>query len=188
MQADWSTYRGREAHERDGSELGAHNSFGSGDGQDDRLESPDPIDPDSLEQHGDFRNETCEFGENSPNEANFDKAISNVEPQDLIQVTAIPAARSRLDNDAARPKEDGVPEQAQAEVSRSASGDPKPRTPDSSDGVCERRSPETVSKRETRRLRLEKEQRAVERIVEEKLQAGIFSYDPIPKSVMALPP
>ena len=40
-------------HERDGSELGADDSFGSGDGQDDRLERADVIDPDGVEQHGD---------------------------------------------------------------------------------------------------------------------------------------
>ena len=62
-------------HERDGSELGADDSFGSGAGQDDRLERADVIDPDGVEQHGDLMSGMGEIGENAPNEANFDETI-----------------------------------------------------------------------------------------------------------------
>jgi len=56
---------GREAHESDGSELGAHDSFGSGDGQGDRLERADVIDFDGVERRGAQTDETAEFGENA---------------------------------------------------------------------------------------------------------------------------
>jgi hypothetical protein len=47
--------------------------------------------------------------------------------------------------------------------------------------------PATVSKQEQRRLRLEKERRAVERMVEEKLSAGNFSVGEILTGALALP-
>ncbi len=187
MQDDWSAYRGREADERDGSAPDAHHAFGPGDGQDDGLKRAEVIDPDGVAEYGDFRSETGEIGENAPNEAIFDEATSFVEPREPIQVTAIPGDFSGLDNDAAGPQEDGEVEPAQSQVSGSDSGDPKPGKPESSDRDRERRSPEAVSKRK-RRLKREKERRAVERIVEEKLAAGVYSFDEILKSVMALPP
>jgi len=51
-------------------------SDGSGDGQDDRLEQADGIDPDGVEKHGDEMTGMGEIGENAPNEANFDEAMS----------------------------------------------------------------------------------------------------------------
>jgi hypothetical protein len=50
--------------------------------------------------------------------------------------------------------------------------------------------PTTVSEQEKRRLQREEEEerRAVERMVEEKLQAGTFSLREILTSAMALPP
>ena len=47
--------------------------------------------------------------------------------------------------------------------------------------------PPTVSKAEKRRLRLEKERLAVERMVEEKLRSGSFSPGEILTSALALP-
>jgi len=47
--------------------------------------------------------------------------------------------------------------------------------------------PATVSKQEQRRLQLEEERRAVERMVEEKLRAGNFSLGEILASALALP-
>ena len=47
--------------------------------------------------------------------------------------------------------------------------------------------PATVSNRQKRRLRCEKERRAVERMVEEKLNAGTFSLGKILTSPLALP-
>jgi hypothetical protein len=47
--------------------------------------------------------------------------------------------------------------------------------------------PAPVSEREKRRLRREKERRAVERMVEEKLKAGSFSLGEILTSALALP-
>jgi len=57
--------KGREAHESVGSEFGAHDSFGSGDGQGDRLEPTDVIDRDGVEQHGDLTSGIEEIGENA---------------------------------------------------------------------------------------------------------------------------
>ncbi len=45
----------------------------------------------------------------------------------------------------------------------------------------------TVSEREQRRLRREKERRAVERMVEDKLNAGSFAPGEILASALALP-
>jgi len=57
-------YTGRDAHESDGSELGAHHLFGSGDGQGDRLERIQVIDPDGVEQHGSANSPPrCEISE-----------------------------------------------------------------------------------------------------------------------------
>jgi len=64
-QLNRSEDRGCEAHESDGSELGADDSFRSGDGQDDRFERADVIDSDDAEQHGDLRGETAEIGEDA---------------------------------------------------------------------------------------------------------------------------
>jgi len=57
---------GREAHESDGSEFGARDRFGSGDGQGDRLERADVIERDGVEQHGDESGRMGEIGENPP--------------------------------------------------------------------------------------------------------------------------
>jgi len=97
--------RGREAHERDGSEFAAHDSFGSGGGQGDRLERADVIDRDGVEQHGAHTGETVGISENAPSEANFDEALSIVEAQAPIQVKANSSALSRLDNGATQSKE-----------------------------------------------------------------------------------
>ncbi len=80
-QPDRSEDRERETRERGGSELGADDSFGSGDGRDDRLERADLIDPDGVEQHGDELSGIGENGENAPSEANFDQTMSSVEAQ-----------------------------------------------------------------------------------------------------------
>ncbi len=72
--------------------------------------------------------------------------------------------------------------------SGSESGDSKPPTPDAIDRARGGNSSVTVSQREQTRLRLEKEKRAVERMVEDKLKAGRFSLREILTSVMALPP
>jgi len=45
----------------------------------------------------------------------------------------------------------------------------------------------TLSKREKRRLRLQRERRAVEKMVEEKLKAGNFSLREILISAMTMP-
>jgi hypothetical protein len=95
---EWSEYTRREAHEKDGRDLGARGSFGSGDGQDDRLDRSDVIDRDGVEPHGDEITGMGEIGDNAPSEANFDQTMSIVEPQDPIQVTANPGALSGLDN------------------------------------------------------------------------------------------
>ncbi len=70
-------------------------SLSSGDGEDDRLERADVIDAEGVEKHGD---EARGMRENAPNEANFDEAVSNVEAQEPIQVTATSGALSGLDN------------------------------------------------------------------------------------------
>ncbi len=129
-----------------------------------------------------------EIGENAPNEANFDETISIVEAQDSIQVTANPGAISGLDKGVAQPGEDSTPEQGKAQGSGSANGNPNQETPDSSDRACRGSLPATVSEREERRLRREKERRAVERMVEDKLNAGSFSLGEILTSALALPP
>jgi len=176
----------REAHVRDGSELGAHDSFGPGDGQGDRLERPDVIDPDGVEQHGDERGEMGEIGENAPSEANFEETISIVEAQEAIQVTANTGALSGLDNGVAQPGNGSTQEHGKAPGSGSASGNPEPQTPDSSDRACRESSPANVSKQEMRRLR-EEERRAVERMVEDKLNAGNLAPGEILMSALALP-
>ncbi len=183
---DRSEGPGRAACEGDGSELGADDSFRSGDGLDDRYDRVDAIDPDGVEQPRDERNGIGEIGENAPNEANFDETMSIAEPQESIQVTANSAALSGLDNGADQPGEDSTPEQGNAPGSGPASGNPNQETPDSSDRACAASSPATVSKREERRLRLEKETRAVERRVAAKLKAGGFSLAEL-MSVLELP-
>ena len=97
-------------------------STGSGDGQDDRLERADVIDPDGVEKHGDEMSGMGEIGENAPSEANFDETMSIVEAQESIQVTANSGALSGLDNGAAQPGEDSTPEQGKAPGSASESG------------------------------------------------------------------
>jgi hypothetical protein len=99
---EWSEYTRREAHERDGWDLRAHGSFGSGDGQDDGLERGDVIDPDGVEPHRDEVSGMGEIGEDAPNEANLDEAMSIVEPQESIHVTANLGALPGLDNAAAQ--------------------------------------------------------------------------------------
>jgi len=68
----------------------------------------------------------------------------------------------------------------------SESGGAKPATPSSSDRACRGSSPATVSKREKRRLRRDKERRAVERMVEEKLKAGNFAPGEILMTALAM--
>jgi hypothetical protein len=86
----------------------------------------------------------------------------------------------------AQPGDGSTPEHGEAPGSGSASGNPKPQTPDSTDRACRESSPATVSKREKRRLR-EEERRAVERMVEDKLSAGSFAPGEILMSALALP-
>ena len=186
-QPDWSEDAGREAHEGDASDLGADDSFGSGDRQDDRLERADTIDPEGVEQPGDERNGIGEIGENAPNEANFAETMSSVETQEPAQVTANSAALSGLDNGVDQTREGKTPEQGKVPGSASENGNPEPQTPDSSDRACTESLPATVSKREKRRLRLEKERRAVERMVADKLKAGCISLDEILMSALAMP-
>ncbi|MGO9465687.1 MAG: hypothetical protein ACLQIB_03220 [Isosphaeraceae bacterium] len=52
---------------------------------------------DGVEKHVDQLSGTGEIGENAPNEANFAESMSIVEAQGMIQFTANPGARSRLD-------------------------------------------------------------------------------------------
>jgi len=186
-QPDRSEDRRREAHERDGSELGARDSFGSGRGQDDRLEWADVIDPDGVQKHEDEPSEMGEISENAPSEANFDETMSIVEAQESIQVTANSGALSGLDNGAAKPGEDSTPEHGKAPGSGSESGNPKPQAPNSSDRACRGSLPATISKREQRRLGPEEERRAVERMVDDKPNAGSFSLEEILMSALKLP-
>jgi len=174
-----SEERGTEAHQRDGSELAADNSFGPGGGQDDRLEWADVIDPDGVEQPGDEMNGTGEIGENAPSEANFDETMSSVEAQESIQVTANSGDLAGLDNGVDQPGENITPEQAKAQGSGSARVSPNQETPDSSDRACRGSSSATVSERQERRLRDQEERRAVERMVRDKLKAGSFSLGEI---------
>jgi len=183
---DRSEDRGHEAHERAGSELWADDSFGSGDGLDDRFERADVIDPDGVEQHGDLMNGMGAIGENAPSEANFDETMSIVETQESIQVTAISGALSGLDNGAAQPAEDSTPEPGKAQGSGSANGNPKSRMPDSNNQDCRGSLVATASKRNERRLRREKERRAVERMVEDMLTAGNFAPGEILARALAL--
>ncbi len=186
-QSDRSEDPGREAHEWDASELGADDSFRSGDGLDDRYERADAIDPDGVEQPGDERNGIGEIGENAPNEANFAETMSIVEAQESIQVTANSTAFSGLDNGVDQPGEESTPEPGNAQGSASENGNPEPQTPDSSDRAAAASLPATVSKREKWRLRLEKERRAVERMVEDKLKAGCISLEEILMSALETP-
>jgi len=123
----------------------------------------------------------------APSEANFDETMSIVEARESTQVTANSGALPGLDNGAAQPGEDSTPEQGKAQGSGSASGNPIPRTPGSSDRACRGSLPAAVSKREKRRLRREKERRAVERMVRDKLSAGSFAPGEILMSALALP-
>jgi hypothetical protein len=147
----------------------------------------DAIDPDGAEQHGHLMNGMGEIDENAPNEANCGETASIVETQESIQVTANSGALSGLDNGAAQPREDSTPEQAIAPGSGSDSGNPEPQTPNSSDRACRGSLPATVSKREKRRKRLERERRAIERMVEEKLSAGSYTPGDILMTALALP-
>jgi len=113
--------------------------------------------------------------------------MSIVEAQEAVQVTANPGALSVLDNGAAQPGDGSAPEHGEAPGSGSASGDPEPQTPDSSDRACRESAQAAVSKREERRL-LERERRALERMVEEKLKAGNFSLREILTSALTLQP
>jgi hypothetical protein len=184
---DRSEGPGPMAHARDGSGIWADDSFGLGDGLDDRLGPANVIDPDGVERHGDEMNGTGEIGEGAPSEANFAETMSIVEAQEFIQVAANPGALSGLDNGVAQPGKGSTPEEGEAPGSGSASGDPKPPTPDSSDRVWRGSSSATVSRREKRRKRRDTERRAVERMVEDKLKAGGFSPGDILMSVLALP-
>jgi len=186
-QLDRSADRGREARETDAAELGAHDSFRSGDGLDDRLERAHVIDPDGVEQHADPVSGIGEIGQNAPNEANCDETMSIVEARESIQVTANSDDLSGLDNGASQPWEGSTPEHGKAQGSGSARGNPEPRTPDSSDRTCAASLPATVPKREQGRLQLEKERRAVERMVEDKLNAGSLAPADILMSALALP-
>ncbi len=121
FQQDRPEDRGREAHVSDGSELGADDSFESGDVQDDRLERADVIDPDAVERRWDLMSGMDEIGEDAPNEPNSDESISVAEAQGSNQVTANSGALSGLDNALAEPGERGTPEEGEAPRSSSAS-------------------------------------------------------------------
>jgi hypothetical protein len=115
-------------------------------------------------------NGTGEIGENAPSEANCDETMSTVEPQEAIRVTVNSGALPGLDNGAAQPGGGSAPEPGKAPGSGSASGNPQPPAPDRFERPGLRVSlPATVSKREKRQLRLEKERRTVERMVADKL-------------------
>jgi len=186
-QPGWSEDRRREAHEGDGSVFGTHDSFGSGDGLDDRLERADVIDPDGAEQHGDLTSGMGEIGENAPSEANSGETMSIVEAQEHIQVTADSGALAGLDNAVDQPGEASMPEPGKAAASGPESGNPKPHTPDPSDRACRERMPATVSKRELRRLQLREERRAVEKMVEDMLTSGNCAPGEILMSVLKMP-
>ncbi len=151
-QPDRSEYRGREAHERDGSELGVDHLLGSGDGQDDRLERADAIDPDGVQRRWDEQSEMGEISVNAPSEANFDETMSIVEAQESIQVTANSGALSGLDNGAAQPGEDSTPGHGKAQGSGSESGtiraEPPPVTTTRAPRLAQVRvSPTTLTRR-----------------------------------------
>jgi hypothetical protein len=80
MQPVRSEDPGREARERDGSELGVDDSFGSADGLDDRLERADVIDPDGVEQHEDLLSGMGEIGENAPSEETVARTPGDLVP------------------------------------------------------------------------------------------------------------
>jgi hypothetical protein len=183
---EWSEYTRREAHERDGWDLGADRSFGSGDGQEDRLDRSVVIDPDGVGPHGDEINGIGEIGEDAPNEANLDQAISIAELQEAIEVTASSGTLPGLDNAASQPAEGSRPEDGNAPGPASESGNPQHEAPDSSDRAYTEGLPATVSKWEEERLRLEEKGRTVEEIVEEKLKAGNFAPDEIRMSALAM--
>jgi len=186
-QPDRSEGPGRAAHEWGGSELGADDSFGSGDGLDDRLERADAIDPHGVEQHAAHMSEMGEIGGNAPSEANSDETMSIVEAQEHIQVTANSGALAGLDNGAAQPAEASTPEQGKAPGSGSETGNPQPPTPDSSERACRGSLPATLSKREQRRLQLQEERRAVEKMVEDMLTSGNCAPGEILMNVLKLP-
>ncbi len=108
-----------------------------------------------------------------------------VELQASLPVSSNSGVLPGLDNGAAQAGEDGTNEQGEAQLSASESGDPKPQAPDSIDRACEGSLP-AVSKREKRRLRREKERRAVEKMVEDILTSGNYSPGDIFKSVLAM--
>ncbi len=177
----------REAHERGGSELGANDSVGSGDGLDDRLERTDVIDPDGVERHGDLMTGMGENGENAPSEANFDETIRVVEAQEAIQVTTDSGGVSGLDNGVDQPGEASTPEEGKPRGPASESGNPQPKTPAASDRACRGSLPATVSRREESQLRDEHERRAVEKMVEDMPTAGNCAPGEILMSALALP-
>jgi hypothetical protein len=177
LRPEWSEYSGREAHERDGWDIGADDSLGSGDRQDDHRDRPDVIDPDGVELHGDEISGMGEIGEDAPIEANFDESTSNVEPQEWIEVTANPSALPGLDNSGAQPEEGSRPEHGNAQGSVSESGNPR-EAPDPSDRTCSGSLLAPVSQREERRM--------VERTVEGKLKAGNFAPGKILMSALTM--
>jgi hypothetical protein len=183
---EWSDYTRREAQERNGRELRAGDSFESGDSQDDRLERGDLIDPAGVGPHEDEVRGMGEIAENASNEANFDEAVSIAEPQESIQVTANSGALPGLDNSVAQPEESSTPNHGNASGCSPESGNPQPETPHSSDLAPSRSSPLTLSKREKRRLRLQRERRAVEKMVAEKLKAGNFEPGEILMTAMTM--
>jgi len=133
------------------------------------------------------RNGTQQDRSDAPSEANFDETMSIVEQQESIQVTANSGALPGLDKQVAQPEEDSTPEQGKAQASASESGNPKPQTPDSSDRARKGSLPASVSNQQKRRLLREKERRAVERMVRDKLSAGSFGPGEILMSALALP-
>ena len=144
------------------------------------------IDPDGVGPREDEVSGMGEIAENASNEADFDEALSIAEPQVSIQVTAISGALSGLDNSVAQPEESSTPNHGNASGCSPESGNPQPETPHSSDLAPSRSSPLTLSKREKRRLRLQRERRAVEKMVAEKLKAGNFEPGEILMTAMTM--
>ena len=91
-----------------------------------------------------------------------------------------------LDNSVAQLEERSTPERGTAPGSGSESSSPQREAPDSSDLAGSRGSPVTLSKREKRRLRLQRERRLVEKMVEEKLKAGNFAPGEILMSALTM--
>ncbi len=178
---------GHAAHQWDRSELEPDAAFGLGDGLDDRLEHADVIDSDGVKQHERELGRLGAIGENAPSEANSAETMSIVEAQESIQVTANSGALPGLDNGAAQPGERSTQESGKAQGSGSESGNPKPKTPDSSNRACGTSLPPAVSKREQRRLQRQEERRAVEKMVEDMLTARNCAPGEIQMSALRLP-